>query len=313
MALPVFFGEETNKMGRDGLCRGQYCGMDYLVRSIIKGIVMSPSIRKLRHPKEGLYGGLLKAAGCVFWAALLVLLLVSAFIAPRGIVTIFTVLSYIVMGTVIALIGEALFRAHAMGNMVEVTSSQFPHIHAEIIDVAAALGLAETPRTFIYNSHGVMNAFAMRLFGARYVFLTSAVVEADNDAQLRFIIAHEIAHHVLGHLGRVQRFLAAPGIIIPFLYPAYSRAREYSCDAVGASVVLEVESALTALQMLACGTRRLNGQMNTAAFSAQERNVPQMAGFVMEIVASHPRLTRRVERLKAFFSAGQTPAMGNAT
>jgi Zn-dependent protease with chaperone function len=36
--------------------------------------------------------------------------------------------------------------------------------------------------------------------GSRYVFLTSALVEATNDAQVRFVVGHEIGHHAAGHL-----------------------------------------------------------------------------------------------------------------
>ena len=47
--------------------------------------------------------------------------------------------------------------------------------------------------------------------------------------------------------------------------------------------------------MLACGSAKLNGQLNSAAFSAQERLVPPIAGFLVKISATHPRTTRRVE------------------
>ncbi|GBQ13955.1 M48 family metallopeptidase [Swaminathania salitolerans] len=268
---------------------------------------MSPIIKKLRHPKEGLYGGIIRVFGCLFWIFILLFAIAEALSSPHGGARILMILLYFVLGLVFTLFGEALFRARAIGNMVEVTPAQFPRIHGEITDVARALGLAVAPRTFIYNSHGVTNAFAMRLFRTRYVFLTSGIVEADDDAQLRFIIAHEIAHHVLGHLNTIQRFLAAPGIFVPFLYPAYSRAREFSCDAVGASVIPDPEKALTALQMLACGARRLNAQMNSTAFYAQEDHVPGIAGFVLEIFSSHPRLTRRVQRLRRCFPARRAP------
>ncbi len=50
--------------------------------------------------------------------------------------------------------------------------------------------------------------------------------------------------------------------------------------------------------MLGCGCRRLNNGMNCEEFMAQEAMVPPIAGFITEIMRSHPRLTRRVIAIK---------------
>jgi Zn-dependent protease with chaperone function len=81
---------------------------------------------------------------------------------------------------------------------------------------------------------------------------------------------------------------------VPFLMPAYSRSREYTCDSIGAHLSKDPVASRSALQMLGCGCRRLNQTMSCEAFVAQEAMVPPVAGFVAEIFRSHPRLTRRV-------------------
>ena len=87
-------------------------------------------------------------------------------------------------------------------------------------------------------------------------------------------------------------------MIIPFLYKAYSRQREYTCDKIGYQLSRDVQTSCSALQMLGCGCQRLNGKMNLFAFEQQEDLVPAISGFFSEIFRTHPRLTRRVGAIK---------------
>ncbi len=151
-----------------------------------------------------------------------------------------------------------------------------------------------------------MNAFAMRLFGQRYLMLTSAIVDADSDAQLRFVIGHELGHHAAGHLDGFRNFLKLPAHFVPLLGSAWSRGRELTCDRIGAALAEDLEASRGALQMLACGSARLNAQMNRAAFEAQERLVPPIAGRILHILSPYPRHTARVRALTAHFG-GRAP------
>ncbi len=66
----------------------------------------------------------------------------------------------------------ALVRAYMFGHHVMVGPEQFPAIHAIAVADAQRLGLSEVPSVFVYNSSGVMNAFAIRLIGRkRYIWL----------------------------------------------------------------------------------------------------------------------------------------------
>jgi Zn-dependent protease with chaperone function len=182
--------------------------------------------------------------------------------------------------------------------MVLLSPNQFPELHAMVVAGSQELGLSEPPKTFLYNSNGLFNAFARRLMGGRYVFLTSALVEANSDDQVRFVIGHELGHHAAGHLNPWLNFLKLPAHVVPFLMSAYSRSREYSCDSIGSYLAKDFNASRSSLQMLGCGCRRLNGSMNCEAFVAQETMVPPIFGFLTEIFRSHPRLTRRIAAIK---------------
>ncbi|WP_206954155.1 M48 family metallopeptidase [Trinickia acidisoli] len=259
---------------------------------------MSQLIGMLRHKNEKRYAFLMILFGWILWAA--IAFWVSKYWnAPKTGHVVHTCVAYGVGILIFIWIMSAAYRASAFGNMVLVGPSQFPELHAMVVEGAREMGLHEPPRAFVYNSNGIFNAFARRLLGGRYVFLTSALVEANNDAQVRFVIGHEIGHHAAGHLNPWLNALKLPAHVVPFLARAYSRSREYTCDSIGAYLAKDAHASRSALQMLGCGCRRLNPQMNCDAFMAQEAMVPPIFGFLTEIYRTHPRLTRRVAAISA--------------
>jgi Zn-dependent protease with chaperone function len=268
---------------------------------------MEFKISKVRHRKEKFYGMLMSIIGGLVWV---VAAIGIAFTAMRNPADLLVVLLYIAVLWFTSYVTRALLRAYMIGHYVMVGSQQFPHIHQMVEDGARLLGLKEAPQAFVYNSSGVMNAMALKLVGSkRYVWLTSQLIDADNDEQVKFVVGHELGHHVAGHLNTPTLLLHLPAHIIPFLGQAYSRGRELTCDRIGLVVSSNLQASRTALQMLACGSARLNAQMNPTAFAAQERMVPSIAGFILHIFSHYPRLSRRVEALDEWApSAGSSAA-----
>ena len=136
------------------------------------------------------------------------------------------------------------------------------------------------------------------------MFLTSTLIEVETDAQVRFVIGHELGHHAAGHLDFYKRLLRLPGHFVPFLGRAYSRRRELTCDRLGADVSEDLHACRSALNMLACGCRRLNASLNCDAFEAQEKPVPGFTGWLTLIFLRYPRTTQRVTAISRFFSSG---------
>lgn len=250
---------------------------------------------QLRVGNEKVYGAITLLAGAALW--LLIIWGLRAGLTstdPTTRITTIAYLGYALVGALFVFVSRVLYRASAFGNMILLGPHQFPELYAMVVAGANELGMSKPPRTFLYNSNGLFNAFARRLFGGQYVFLTSALVEATDNEQVRFVIGHELGHHAAGHLNPWKGFLRLPSHLVPFLHPAYSRAREYTCDRIGAHLSKSVVASATSLQMLGCGCRRLNSAMNQTAFLEQEALVPPISGFFNEIIRSHPRLTRRV-------------------
>lgn len=268
---------------------------------------------ELRTQKERVYGVLTLLLGALLWIA--IVWGVWAGLTSTNPATVSATRLYLGYGIVIALfviLSSAFYRATAFGNMILIGPQQFPELYTMVRAGAEALGMKEPPKTFLYNSNGLFNAFARRLFRGRYVFLTSALVEANSDEQVRFVIGHELGHHAAGHLNAWKNLIRLPARAIPFLYPAYSRAREYTCDRIGAHLSRDPAASRSSLQMLGCGCRRLNQAMNCSAFLQQEAMVPPIFGFITEIFRSHPRLTRRVSAISnQEFRAGTAAAISH--
>ena len=264
---------------------------------------MSPIISRLRNGKERTYNVLTLVLGALLWP-MLVLGVLAALANPAAAAL---VTAYVVYGLLIWLfyfLAALFYRANAFGNMILLGSQQFPELHDMVVAGSKELGFKQTPKTFLYNSNGLFNAFARRILGGNFVFLTSALVEANSNAQVKFVIGHELGHHAAGHLNGWLNFLRAPSQIVPFLGAAYSRSREYTCDGVGAYLSKDLAASRSALQMLGCGCRRLNSSMSCEAFLAQEAMAPPVFGFLNEIVRGHPRLTRRVAAISERTLAG---------
>lgn len=260
---------------------------------------MSDIVDKLRNGKEKIYHSLALVVGLVLWG-LIAWGVWAGLTSGKPMISLMVAdyLFYAVLVGLFIFLSSAAYRANAFGNMVLLGPNQFPDLHAMVVAGSKELGLKEAPKAFLYNSNGLFNAFARRLLGGRYVFLTSALVDANSDEQVRFVIGHEIGHHAAGHLNPWLNFVKLPAHLVPFLMSAYSRSREYSCDSIGAYLSKDPAASRGALQMLGCGCRRLNASMNCEAFLAQEAMVPPVFGFLTEIFRSHPRLTRRVAAIK---------------
>lgn len=255
---------------------------------------MRDALNYYRSSNETTYNALLCVLGGLMWA----LFLLPTLFGGKSSAPVLVLIGFYGVPIVIFLIVSAwLFRAHAMGNMILISEEQFPHIHRMVVEGAQKLGMS-TPEAFIFNSDGAFNAFAKRVFGRKYLLLTSSIVDATTDEQIRFIVGHELGHHAAGHLNFGLFLLRLPARLIPFLHKAYSRQCEYTCDKLGLYVSRDVTDSCTALTMLGCGCQKLNTRLNLSAFEKQESQVPEVSGYLAEILRTHPRLTRRVLALK---------------
>jgi len=252
------------------------------------------NISELRHPKEKLYRTLCLVFGGLIWVGLLL-----------G--TMFTILVMLIPLALFLWIAQQFFQASIYGNAVHVTENQYSKLNKIASEVSSQLGIKDAPEMFVLNSEGLTNALAIKFLSGKYVMLFSNLVDllwedTEREDKLRFVIAHEQAHHAAGHVNFWQSLIMKPAMLIPFLGAAYSRSCELTCDRIAAELVRNQEASTCALITLVSGSRELISETDKAAFIAQEARVPSVFGFYQEILSSHPRMTRRVIALNDYCS-----------
>lgn len=241
----------------------------------------------LRHPKEVLYLTITAVIGGLVW--LLLVWFAWLYLIPLAVVS--------------WLVGQ-YFKAQIYGNAVRVSEEQFAELHR----MAAELKLSRAPEIFVLSGQGALNAVAMKFLSGRYILVYGELVDlmlrrgAYDD--LRMILGHELAHHALGHVSIWKNLLVGPAMLIPFLGAAYGRACELSADRVGMALSGDAAAAQRALLALALGSEALAVKVDPGAFAAQERYVPPVMGFIHELYATHPRMTRRIIELKEYEKRG---------
>lgn len=202
---------------------------------------------------------------------------------------------YGLIGALIVFVAQGIGIGHLRGNGVRASERQFPLLYRTAVRISERLGLAEVPAIYVLQAGGALNAFAAHFVSRNFVVVYSDIVELayeQGEAELAFVLAHELAHIKLGHLAK--KFWLYPAGFVPFLAQAYSRACEYSCDAIGAA--LEPNGAVRGVMVLASG-KRLYREMDEASFIEQARQPTDFWMWLAEHLASHPNLSKRVDAI----------------
>ncbi len=198
-------------------------------------------------------------------------------------------------GFMIYLTLASYFICYIRGNAVKVGEDQFPELYRHFKDCCAITGVQKLPSLYLLAGNGALNAYAARFLNRYYVVLLSDVVDAleEDEAAIKMIIGHELGHIQQGHLGMWWVRFAE---WIPLLGPAYSRAREYTCDQYGLACCPDVKTAVHAMSVLAAGTKRWK-TLNKASYMAQCRDTGGFWMSINELTSDYPWLCKRIARL----------------
>ena len=189
------------------------------------------------------------------------------------------------------------FIAYVRGSAVRLGPEQFPELYLRVEELSARAGLREPPQAYLMQAGGSLNALATKLFRSRMIVLFSDLLEAcgTHAAARDFIIGHEIGHIRAGHLNWI--WLVLPGMFVPFLGGAYSRARERTCDRYGAALCGDRGGALRGLSILAAGGER-GPNVNLQAWVGQRADLDTGWMTLATWLAGYPPLCERVALLE---------------
>jgi Zn-dependent protease with chaperone function len=207
-----------------------------------------------------------------------------------------------------------------MANKIRLGRDQLPGLYAFLAPLCETLGVEELPELYLEQTPAV-NAYTQG-DSIVSITLTTGLVEAMTDLQIRAVLAHEVAHvachHVLYHtLGDLlltagSDLLGLGGLLTaPLRLPLYQwlRMSELSCDRAAALCLGDPQPMLEALMILAGGKESRFGPLNlesyihqaeTYAKETDESLLSKGLQYFSVVGQTHPFLSMRVSELLAF-------------
>lgn len=174
---------------------------------------------------------------------------------------------------------EQFFHNYYMSQAIRLGPNQLPHVYAHLVECCGVLDV-EVPEMYLQNA-GEINAFAMG-DTRRFVVVTSELVEALHEEELRAVIAHEVGHLICRHtfyqtMARVlfqtgaQVFgpLAIVAAPVALALAYWSRRAEFSADRAAAVVLGGSEPVVHTMVRLSGGSKRVTAQVNVEEYLRQ--------------------------------------------
>jgi hypothetical protein len=199
--------------------------------------------------------------------------------------------------------GEVFF-AYFAGNSVLVSDMNYPRIQKLTEEVKQSLGVDKKVDIFIFEQ-GNFNAYMMKLFFRRAIFLNSEILEAGvSDDEVRWIIGRFVgywrAQRNSGFAGWLIRF-ARRFLIMNFFLLPYDRAMVYTGDRLALAVIDgDISSGISALQKLLVG-RQLGYSVNPIGVVEQSRRIKgSVFAFMARVLTPFPHTIARYVDLIVF-------------
>lgn len=243
-------------------------------------------------PKENIYFAIALALSLVMYTIIIVGLVAAVDMGKSEILPILAFYGIFIL--VFLHLMRGVLVGFIRGNAVKLGPHQFADIHGIVMKQAQQLGLSRVPDIYLLQQGGTLNAFATRFMGSDYIVLFSDIMDEayeQNIETVEFVIAHELGHVKRNHI--LKRLIVLPAMFIPLFGYAYSRACEYTCDSIGAS--LSEKGARSGLLVLAAGTK-LFRKVNIRQFVDQRQSESGFWFWFSEKLSTHPHLVKRLAR-----------------
>ena len=200
-----------------------------------------------------------------------------------------------------------LYYAQYRANSIRITEKNFPEIYAVVEDYSRRLGLKKTPKVYLTQENGLLNAFSTLILRRQYVVLLAdlfevAYLEHHDLESIKFIIAHEMSHIRLRHATFSYQISILFANYIPILSSTLSRAREYSCDRVAQHLV--GVSGVEPMLALIVG-KHLYKKVDVEDYVKHCHETRGFFVFVLNMLSTHPIMPKRIQALLKDHGSGR--------
>ena len=219
--------------------------------------------------------------------------------------------------------GQMGVRRHLLSTAVRLSKTMAADLHQTANECAETLGLDIPFELYAFPSPSFNAACVKPEAGRLFIMFSSSLLEAFADAELKFVVGHELGHHLFNHhdipIGYILRGRSRPNPKLALALTGWSRYAEISADRAGAYCAKDLNAVAHALFKLASG---LSGRL--VAFTLKDflRQVDEMqledaepgqGAPTEDWFLTHPFSPLRVKALKLFDDSVLTRKNGTST
>lgn len=198
-----------------------------------------------------------------------------------------------------------------------------PRIFRLIEEVFTTLHLTDPFEVFAVKNQD-LNAFAdldhEQATPVRLIAITSAALESLDDGEIRFLIGHELGHHLFHHSDLMGLFNTDPDnprlTVLPYLgeclFLRWRKKAELSADRIGLIAAGSFQDAAGALIKSGYGLSGKNLNLDLQSLLGQIESIRESPELVEATFRSHPLLPLRLEALRLFHAAWESGWNGSA-
>lgn len=207
---------------------------------------------------------------------------------------------YLLIGGVgVAFIFIKLQQAQLIGNALEVSDNQFPHLHKVFEQYKSQLEIEKVNLYIVQNPNP--NAFTIG-FPTASIILNSSIVENLSDKELEFIIAHELGHVKAGH-NVILTFIYPLGNGIPAaaqIFGIWRRKAEYTSDKCAIILTRNIDAGISSLLKITVGLD-IADKVNINKYREQLLSSKGLMVRLSEYLSDHPLTTNRIKVMVRFW------------
>lgn len=206
--------------------------------------------------------------------------------------------------------GPSGIRRNLLATSVRLTPSMAPEIASMADECVEKLGVKLPLELYVYSSPQ-FNAACFKPENERlYVMFSSSLLEGFTSQELKFVMGHELGHHVYDHhavpIGYLLRGKQRPDPQLALELFAWSRYAEISADRAGAHCAQDMDAVARALFKLSSGLTSKVVEFSLDDFVAQVDDMsmgdqsPGQGAPQSDWFSTHPFSPLRVKALKLF-------------
>jgi tellurite resistance protein len=204
-------------------------------------------------------------------------------------------------------------RRHLLTTSVRMSETMAPNLHAIARDCRERLEMDIELELYVFASP-VYNAMCFKPEDGRlFVMFASSLLESFDDIELKFVVGHELGHHVYRHhdipVGYILRGKQRPDPRLALDLFTWSRYAEISADRAGAHCARDLDAVARSLFKLASGLSGKSIQFNLDDFLSQvdamqvENAEPGQGAPKEDWFSTHPFSPLRVKALQQFYAS----------